>query len=69
MGSNSNGWCGWGIVRYLPNGGVVPDKDIAAFDGWYAREDDAAHIYAEWYREYPQFIVSLVQQRDVRWTA
>jgi hypothetical protein len=57
----------WGVVRYLPNSGAVPDEDIAAFDGWYADESEAASIYTEWCREYPTFVVSLIQQRNVRW--
>jgi len=59
----------WGVVRYLPNSGTVPDEDVAAFDGWYADRGEAASIYAEWCLEYPTFIVSLVQQRDARWVA
>jgi hypothetical protein len=57
----------WGVVRYLPGSGPVPDEDVAAFDGWYASKAAATHVYADWCHAYPQFIVALVQQKAARW--
>lgn len=55
---------GWGIVRYLVMPGVAPYEDPCAFDGWYTERAMAQQIYAMWCKEYPNWIVALVAQRD-----
>ncbi|MDT4739256.1 DUF3987 domain-containing protein [Bradyrhizobium sp. WYCCWR 12699] len=56
----------WGIIRYAPGSGRVPDEDVAAFDGWYSDYEDAFAIAKEWATEYPQWIVGCVQS-DLVW--
>jgi hypothetical protein len=55
---------GWGIVRYAPGSGDRPEQDCAAFDGWYSDQADAASVYADWCKRYPNWIVALVQEHE-----
>lgn len=52
---------GWGIIKYAPCSGSVPEEDIASFDGWYARREDALAVAEDWAQRFPRWIVALVQ--------
>lgn len=50
----------WGVVRYLPGSGSVPEDDKAAFDGWYADRAQAIAILKEWQGRFPHWIIAVV---------
>lgn len=54
----------FGIIRYAPGSGPVPEHDVAGFDGWYADREIAAAIFEDWKQRFPQWIVALVEMRD-----
>lgn len=51
---------GFGVVRYAPGTGVIPEDDVACFDGWYARKAEARDVYADWRRRFPGWVVAIV---------
>ena len=55
----------WGIVRYAPGSGVMPEDDAAAFDGWYGNRSMAWRVARDWHRRYPQWTVALVRSDQV----
>jgi hypothetical protein len=55
----------WGIIRYAPGSGKVPDQDAAGFDGWYSDRADALAVAEVWVAEYPYWIVALVRSDTV----
>jgi hypothetical protein len=56
----------WGIVRYLRGRGRIPEKDECHFDGWYSVRSIAKEIYDQWCKRYPNWIVALVKQDEVK---
>jgi hypothetical protein len=56
----------WGIIRYAPGSGQVPEDDAAAFDGWYAKREDAMSVAEHWVKQHPQWIVAVVGY-DTAW--
>jgi hypothetical protein len=56
----------WGIIRYAPGTGVVPDEDVSRFDGWYSDRADAHDVYVRWCDRYPGWIVALVTYDEGR---
>jgi hypothetical protein len=60
----------WGIIRYAPGTGNRPEDDRAAFDGWYARKEDAQEVFRYWFEKYTGSIVAVVlaNEPDIRFT-
>jgi hypothetical protein len=56
------GECVYGVVRYAPDSGNVPEDDAAAFDGWYAIKAWADAVAKEWVEQYPHWCVAVVRQ-------
>jgi hypothetical protein len=56
--------CSWGIIKYAAGSGTFPETDVASFDGWYADRADAKAVFDNWRKQYPQWIVALVEQHE-----
>src|SRR5262249_51715487 len=55
----------WGIIRYAPYSGSLPDDDAAGFDGWYSDREEALAVAESWVQEFSGWIVALVQSDRV----
>jgi hypothetical protein len=54
----------WGIIRFAPGTGSIPEGDAAAFGGWYADREDAKAQYNDWCKRFPNWIIAIVQQDE-----
>ena len=57
----------WGVIRYAPGSGLLPEDDAAAFNGWYTHREDALLFAKHWAESYPQWIVALVKSDETWW--